>query len=105
MEKLVQATGVTMGVLERRVPVAERLQSEARFGSQPRSKSGASMEMVPPSRPRNRMRDAGAGMSDRLALRIGFRRGPIALRGDRGEKSEARGGVPRMPEAGEDGIP
>ena len=58
----VQATGVTIGSDDRSVPEADRRQSEARFGSRPRSNQGPNTDIVPPSRPRNRTRDAGAGM-------------------------------------------
>ncbi len=41
VENEVQATGVTIGAVERSVPNAARRQRAARFGSQPRSKAGA----------------------------------------------------------------
>src|SRR4051812_31097409 len=66
VENEVQATGVTIGALERRVPKAERRQSAARVGNQPRSNPGASTAIVPPSRPRNMTRETGAGMVDCL---------------------------------------
>src|SRR5215212_1529501 len=62
----VQATGVTIGSEERSVPVAERRQSEARFGISPRSKAAERTAIVPPSRPRNKTRDADAGMDGSL---------------------------------------
>jgi len=45
----VQATGVTIGSVERSVPVADRRQSEARFGRIPRSNPAVRTDIVPPS--------------------------------------------------------
>src|SRR4051812_32270778 len=73
VENDVQATGVTIGTLDRSVPEAERRHRAARFGIRPRSNRGPKACPVPPSRPRNITRVAGAGMRGRLGSDAGAR--------------------------------
>src|SRR5215207_4069584 len=94
----VQATGVTMGSEDRSVPVADRLQSEARFGIRPRWNPAVRTAIVPPSRPRNKTRDADAGMDGCLAdagssrpRSIGGRQPSAAARGPRAKRGPDTG--------------
>src|SRR5689334_10789280 len=67
VENEVQATGVTIGSVDRNVPDAARAQKPARFGIHPRSKIGSSTVRVPPSSPMKRTRDESDDMGNRLA--------------------------------------